>query len=275
MNSDLFLKPRFDIYYIALHCIGIALDLVSDRARSNDISAYESVENILKNLKDNFGRKNEKKSALTQLNEPFMWQRHNEPFIAFAARLSAVMSMTTHSDVMKMRELRKRLNPRLKDLVVVVRGSNNYRQYVNRIADIANNVTDRDHERNYQGERQVKPKSRWQQHFSNKPREDSAPASRDRQTRKPTRKGVGAEDGGIARLDKETKKLVMDKGACAKCFRPGHNATDPKRPCKDDPPTDVGEAKVRLAALHIPWQPQSEDADPYSSEYYSSSDSEN
>ena len=57
---------------------------------------------------------------------------------------------------MKMKELRKRLNSRLKNLVVVVKGSNNYQQYVNKIIDIVNNVIDRDHEKNYQNERQIK-----------------------------------------------------------------------------------------------------------------------
>ena len=57
--------------------------------------------------------------------------------------------MIIHSDVMKINKLHKRLNSCLRNLIVVVKNLKNYRQYVNKIVDIVNNVIDRDHERNY------------------------------------------------------------------------------------------------------------------------------
>lgn len=204
-----------------------------------------------------------------------MKQRHDEPFPAFAARLTAVMNMTTHSDITKIKELRKRMISRLRNLVLNIEASNNYRQYIHRVSTIANNVAELQHEKSNEDDNQVKPKSRYQQRFFNKSREYGTSSSKDKQDRKSIKKTPNAVDGGMARLDKETKKLVLDKGACAKCFVPGHIATQADAPCRTSPPVSIGEAKTKLAALGVHWTPTDEDSSSDSSEDNFSSDSEN
>ena len=59
------------------------------------------------------------------------------------------MNIIIYNNIIKIKKLRRRLNFRLKNLIIVVKNLNNYRQYVNKIINIVNNIVNRDYEKKY------------------------------------------------------------------------------------------------------------------------------
>ena len=61
-------------------------------------------------LKINFDRINEKKSTIFEFKNFFIKQRANELFFIFAVRLNVIMNTITFNDIVKIFELRERMN---------------------------------------------------------------------------------------------------------------------------------------------------------------------
>ena len=275
-DARMFSTVRLQINYVALHCTGTAKKLIRKRTQRDSFNPFKSVDDLFHVLRTNFGRTNEEKSAVLELKDPSTRQRADEPFSTFAARLSAIMNTTTFSDIVKISELRERMNYRLKQLIINIQEPDDYLEYINRIISIDNNNTEFQHsmKRNY-GDKEFKTKqkdtrfkfnSRQRGFFFNKVVKSSRKAS--------------TVEGGMARLDAATKKKVLEKELCARCFLSGHRANDKNAPCKDKPPVSVEEAGIRLAAVGIKYVPdQGNDSSEEAPERYpdtsSSSDSEN
>ena len=74
--------------------------------------------NLFHVLKINFDRINKKKSTIFELKNFFIKQRADELFFIFTIRLSVIINTITFNDIVKIFELRERMNYRLKQLII-------------------------------------------------------------------------------------------------------------------------------------------------------------
>ena len=274
-DARMFPTARLQINYVALHCTKTAKKLIRKRTQRNSPNPFKSMNDLFHVLRTNFGRTNEEKSTVLELKDPSTRQRADESFSTFAARLSAIMNTTTFSDIVKISELRERMNYRLRQLVINIQELDDYLEYINRVISIDNNNTEFQHsmKRNY-GDKESKTKQKNTRFKFNSRQRGSS-----NKVVKSSRKASTVKKG-MARLDAATKKKILEKELCAKCFLPEHRANDKNAPCQDKPPVSVKKAGTRLAAVGIKYVPdQGNDSSEEAPERYpdtsSSSDSEN
>ena len=62
-------------------------------------------------------------------------------FFIFAIRLNVIINTIIFNDIVKIFELRERINYCLKQLIINIQKFNNYFEYINRIININNNNT--------------------------------------------------------------------------------------------------------------------------------------
>ena len=262
-----------------MRCKKIIKDIIRNRFRQNHWNAYQIFKNFMNDLALNFDADNEQNAALLKLKENSSKQKLNELFSAFFARLSAIMSQTSFDDEVKISYLRKLINPRLRKQLINITDVRNYRQYVNKVVQIAHNMSEADQE--YEQQKPA-PKFKSKTFTRNIGREKKSTSLRNKnkKKRKLSRKGLSAEDKSIAKLDKATRKLVMKKSLCVKCFLSEHIATDSKAPCKNDPLTNINQANARLTAVEMILSEHcmhhcEDDSDTCDSDYNSSAISKN
>ena len=270
VDARMFFTARLQINYVVLHCTETAKKLIKKRIQRNSLNPFKSVNDLFHVLRINFDRINEKKSAILELKNLFIRQRADEPFFTFAARLSVIMNTITFSDIVKIFELRERMNYRLKQLVINIQEPDDYLEYINRIISIDNNNTEFQHsmKRNYDDKKfKIKQKntrfkfnSRQRDFFFNK-------------IVKSSRKTSTIEEE-MTRLNAAIKKKILKKELCVKCFFFEHRATDKNSFCKNKSPVSVKKVDIKFAAVGIKYVPdQDNDSSEKALERYSNASS--
>ena len=151
IDVRMFLTVKLQINYVAFYCTKTAKKLIKKRIQRNSFNFFKSMNDLFHVLRINFDRINEKKSTILEFKNFFIKQRTDELFFIFAIRLSVIMNTITFNDIVKIFELRERMNYRLKQLIINIQKLNDYLEYINRIISIDNNNTKFQHfmKRNY------------------------------------------------------------------------------------------------------------------------------
>ena len=151
VDVRMFFTIKLQINYVAFHCTKTTKKLIKKRIQRNSFNFFKSMNDLFYVLKINFDRINEKKSTILEFEDFFTKQRADEFFFIFVIRLNVIMNTITFNDIVKIFELRERMNYRLKQLIINIQKFDDYFKYINRIINIDNNNTKFQHfiKRNY------------------------------------------------------------------------------------------------------------------------------
>ena len=106
----MFFTIKLQINYVVFHCTKTTKKLIKKRIQRNNFNFFKLINNLFYVLKINFNRINKKKSTIFEFKIFFIKQRANEFFFIFAIRLNVIINTITFNDIVKIFELRERIN---------------------------------------------------------------------------------------------------------------------------------------------------------------------
>ena len=244
-----FPTEEYKIDYIRDKCTLQAFTVIQPRISPLSDNPYESHEQVLADLEENFGTHDKQAQAEADMQSPGFAMRSKdkyESFDTFHTRFAAAIAPLGYSDDHKMRDLKRYISPDLRAQVTNGLKSSSYREFVVRLR-----TCDLEMRQNSAFEAQAKA---VQSSRGNEGRGGRGDNSR-------SRGGRGRGRGGSSGTPREgfswpphVLAQIQKKKLCNKCLKPGHFAKDSDAPCRGDKQLTVGEAEARLSAVGIEFE---------------------
>lgn len=234
MSWELFETELSKIVYIRDHCKTTAYDIIKGRADLNVAGHYDTADEMIFDLEQNFGDFDKEGKAEAELQNPKFAMGAKDPketFDAFHSRFTAVIAPLNMSEREKTGHLRRLIAHRLKFRILDFPSSTSYRELVARLrqVDLNTRLAEDQSPRGGRGGASGSSSSRGGRGGNTSTQENNT------NTTQSTSRGRG----GRYRHPQHVADRLRKEGRCFKCLQPGHLPNEADAPCRDKPwPTE-------------------------------------
>ncbi len=229
MSWELFDTEISKIVYIRDHCKDTAYDIVKGRADLDIPGHYDTAEEMVQDLEQNFGDFDKEGKADAELQNPKFSmgaKDAKETFDAFHARFTAVIAPLDMSEREKTGHLRRLLANRLKYRILDYPASTSYRELVARLRQVDLNLRLAD-EQSPRGNRGGgSPSTRGG-------RGGGSSNSRGGSNTNTTTGDSNFRRGNRYKHPQHVADRLRKEGRCFKCLQTGHLPNEADAPCRD------------------------------------------
>ena len=232
MSWELFETEIAKILYIRDHCKDVAYDIIKGKAKLDAADHYETADEAISDLEQQFGDIDREARADAELQDPKSIMGAKDPketFDTFHARFTAAISPLAMSDREKCSHLKRMIAPRLKYRILDFPSSTSYRELVTRLRQIdlnlrlADSQTPRGNRGNSSSSSNARGGRGGNSNSNSNPKPDSNSNSGNSSQRRGTR----------YRHPQHVADRLRKEGRCFKCLQPGHLPNEDNAPCKD------------------------------------------
>ena len=229
MSWELFETEVSKILYIRDHCKDVAYNIVKAKANLEAADHYETADEVLIDLEQQFGDLDKEARADAELQDPKSAMGAKDPketFDAFHSRFTAIISPLSMSDREKCSHLKRLIAPKLKYRILDFPSSTSYRELVTRLRQVDLNLRLADSQ-NPRGNRGgTSPNASTRGGRGGNSNSNAKPNSN-------TGSGGTSQRKGRYRHPQHVADRLRKEGRCFKCLQPGHLPNEDNAPCKD------------------------------------------
>ncbi len=242
MSWELFDSEISKIVYIRDHCKETAYDIIKGRADLDVPGHYDTADEMILDLEQNFGDFDKEGKADAELQNPKFAmgaKDAKETFDAFHARFTAVIAPLGMSEREKTGHLRRLVSHRLKYRILDYPSSTSYRELVARLRQVDLNLRLADEQSPRGG--------RGGGSSSNTKGGRGGNTSGSRGASTANTGDSTSRRGGRYRHPQHVADRLRKEGRCFKCLQPGHLPNEANAPCRDKSWLDEKQVTAMLA----------------------------
>ena len=257
VDGFMFLNEQHKIRYAREHTRKTAYDTVKHRAAADSEDPYQTLEELILDLEQAFGKKNKMSKAIDELFSPEFRMGSNkkdETFDEFLVRFNNLAAPVKLQTEVKIKYLRDKLTERMRFRMPHLKTCTNWSDFVEGCRGVYDDNADLNNYRSVRPTRGDATRmssnriSRPKRKHRSRSRSNEGSPNRGDRPRRPTGR---AEP--MNRFPEHIAKRLRREGRCFKCLKVGHLATDPKAPCKHEKGATREEALVEFAAIGVEW----------------------
>lgn len=240
------------ISYVRKHLKSVAYDAVAYRAQVGSVYPYNTFDEMLKNLEQAFGKRDEVSKKTSELfsNGFFMsFKNKNETFNEFMVRFNSLAVPLRVNDNIKINELKKKVTPSMRYRMEYFKKIKNWHEFVKHCRDV---YEDMEEMNQYKTDKAPTATSKIIR-VSRSSRTIKDPKSDKQQDSIESRVSRNRTDYRATRLSNHIVERLRKEKKCFRCFKKDHTSRNKNAPCKNEDPATEDQLPAALAAVGIEW----------------------